>query len=130
MPVGCVLLTAWILLCPQTLSARQWQMRPADAYEFAQKLYEQQDFQAAATEFDRFVHFFADDDRAPDAAFYAGMARFSMQKYQPAIDAFDRTIRSYPGSKQALEARFMISRCYQKQDDIDRSVMMLRQIIR
>lgn len=130
MPAGCVLLTVWILLCPQTLSARQWQMHPADAYKFAQKLYEQQDFQAAATEFDRFVHFFADDDRAPDAAFYAGMARFSMQKYQQAIDAFDRVIRSYPGAKQAIEARFMISRCYQKQNDIESSAMMLRQIIR
>ncbi|MFW6284556.1 MAG: tetratricopeptide repeat protein, partial [Desulfosalsimonas sp.] len=111
-------------------SARELTVSPDAAYAFAQKLYEQQDFQAAATEFDRFVHFFADDDRAPDAAFYAGMARFSMQKYQQAIDAFDRVIRSYPGSKQALEARFKISRCYQKQKDIDRSAMMLRQIIR
>lgn len=111
-------------------SARELTVTPGAAYAFAQKLYDQQDFQAAATEFDRFVHFFEKDKRAPAAAFYAGMARFSMQRYQGAIDAFDRLIRSYPGSEQALEARFMISRCYQKQNDVDRSAMMLQQIIR
>ncbi|MCF8028054.1 MAG: tetratricopeptide repeat protein [Desulfobacteraceae bacterium] len=123
-----MVLLCLILVLPA--SARELTVTPGAAYAFAQKLYEQQDFQAAATEFDRFVHFFEKDKRAPAAAFYAGLARFSMQHYQEAIDAFNRLIRSYPGSKQALEARFMISRCYQKQNDIDSSTMELRQIIR
>lgn len=126
--LSAVVLLCLILVLPA--SARELTVTPGAAYAFAQKLYEQQDFQAAATEFDRFVHFFEKDKRAPAAAFYAGLARFSMQHYQEAIDAFNRLIRSYPGSKQALEARFMISRCYQKQNDIDSSTMELRQIIR
>ncbi len=111
------------------LQAGQWCVTPDSAYGFADQLFEKQDYEAAATEFARFVHFFPDDSRAPHAAFKAGMAFFSNQQYRSAMDAFDNVIKRFSASNDALESRFMISRCYQKLNETDNALRILQQII-
>ncbi|MBF0468164.1 MAG: hypothetical protein HQK61_04660, partial [Desulfamplus sp.] len=57
-------------------------------YQYALDRFEQQDFQTAVVEFNRFIYFFPKDSRLKEAAFKKGVALFHSKRYEEALVIF------------------------------------------
>lgn len=99
-------------------------------YAFARQIYEEGHYPAAAAEFRRFLHFFPHHERAADAAFFAAMCDFHLQRYPEAIRAFRKVIERNPDSEPAVEARFMLSRSYSRLGEHQNALQVLQWIAR
>ncbi len=108
--------------------ASRLDLAPEAVLEFARENFDNGDYRAAATEFKRFVHFFPDHARAPEAAYQAGAAYFHMKRYARAIDAFEKVTAQFGGTEPATEARFMISRCHVKLGNTEDALYILNRI--
>ncbi|MBS3732874.1 MAG: tetratricopeptide repeat protein [Desulfobacterales bacterium] len=115
------------LLLPKA-GASQLGLSPEAVLEFARENFDNGDYRTAAIEFKRFVHFFPDHRRAPEAAYQAGAAYFHMKRYARAIDAFKKLTAQFGGTEPATEARFMISRCHVKLDNTRDALYTLERI--
>ncbi|MBF0257310.1 MAG: hypothetical protein HQK62_00490 [Desulfamplus sp.] len=57
-------------------------------YQYAIDRFEQQDFQTAIVEFNRFIYFFPKDKRVKEATFKKGVALFHAKRYEEALTIF------------------------------------------
>ncbi len=103
----------------------------ADAqYAFAQKLFQQQDYDTGIAEFQRFIHFFPQDDRVPEAEAYIGQAQLRAGQYKKAIRSFETLIDKYEGHPQAVSAFFHISDCFLRLEDPQQAIITLQNLAR
>lgn len=91
----------------------------ADAqFQFAETLFKTGDYSRAITEYNRFIHFFPDDDRIGMALFQTAMAYRLNNQFGEAMNGFDAVIRKSPkDSSLAIRSHFLISDCHMKQND-------------
>lgn len=84
-------------------------------FDYAQTLFEQQDFTAAQVEFKRFIHFFPKDPRHDRADYTAGVALFRSGQYYEAAKRFDTIIRQSKNidSPWARKSCFMQSQAFE-----------------
>ena len=84
-------------------------------FDYAQALFEQQDFTAAQVEFKRFIHFFPKDPRHDRADYTAGVALFRSEQYYEAAKRFDTIIRQSKNidSPWARKSCFMQSQAFE-----------------
>jgi len=99
-------------------------------YKFAQKLFNREAYSLAISEFQRFVHFFPDDSRIPDAISYLGKSHFNNGQYDKAIKTFQNLINQYDGHKKALLSYFDISECYLRLQQPQQALISLQNLIR
>ena len=83
-------------------------------YRFADNYFEQKAYFNAISEYERFIHFFPQDPRVPQAHFKIGQSYFRGNRFDQAIRAFRHVIEKYEGSDLAAEAYLGISACYSK----------------
>ena len=87
-------------------------------FGFAGHLYETGEYDAAITEYLRFVHHYPDDKRSEEAMFQAGMAHFSQGRYGRATTLFERVVREgQTMSAFAVEAAFMAAQSDRRRND-------------
>ncbi|WP_028326138.1 tetratricopeptide repeat protein [Desulfatirhabdium butyrativorans] len=82
-------------------------------YSFALQYYQSQDNGRAASEFDRFVHFFPDDPRVPEAMMFAAEAMFRDGRHPDALKRFEAIADRFPGTRFAVRSQFEAARCLQ-----------------
>lgn len=84
-------------------------------FDYAQALFEQEDFIAAQVEFKRFIHFFRKDPRRERADYTAGVALFRSGQYYEAAKRFDTIIRQSKDidSPWARKSCFMQSQAFE-----------------
>jgi tetratricopeptide (TPR) repeat protein len=97
-------------------------------FAFAESLFEQQKFSQAAAEYERFVHFFPDDQRVELAAFKIGQSYFNGDRWQPAIRELNAFTARFSRSPLAARAGFIISQCYLKLGDERSAVATLTRL--
>ena len=125
-------LTLVALFCLATV----WLWRPAAAiqidadsqYAFASQLYADRQFLEAAAEFQRFVFFFPEDPRAPEAGLKIARAYMHAGKYQEAIKAARKLAESGKGKQVTAGAYFIISRCYREMNFPTQAVATLHNL--
>jgi tetratricopeptide (TPR) repeat protein len=99
----------------QIVSAQNTIQLNADTQlEFADHCFDNQDFEAAALEYKKFIYFFNDDARAPFAEFRIGMSYFHNNAYAQALNQFTRILDQNGVTDTGILSAFMISRCYQR----------------
>ncbi len=81
-------------------------------YRFARKLFEGRFYEAAIFEFQRFIHFFPNDPREPEALSYVGRAYYHLEEYGDAIQRLQDLIDRFEGHPDALRAFFYLADCY------------------
>ena len=84
-------------------------------FDYAQALFEQEDFTAAQVEFKRFIHFFPKDPRHDRADYTAGVALFRSGQYYEAAKRFDTIIRQSKNidNPWARQSCFMQSQAFE-----------------
>jgi outer membrane protein assembly factor BamD len=79
---------------------------------YAMKLYENEDWEEAANEFQAIVLQFPGNAVVDDAQFYLGKTRFSREEYLIAAYEFSKLIKNMPASELIPEAQLMLAECY------------------
>ena len=98
-------------------------------FDYANTLFDQGNFSAAAMEYRRFIHFFADDPRVPNARFQIGLSLLNDRQFKQAIDAFQAVIDSYDASHLAIDAYFKISEAHLIQRDFGAAILALQNLL-
>lgn len=83
-------------------------LKADEQFEFAESYFRKGEYYRAIGEFQRFIHFFPQDQRVPAAMFKVGESYFKGQRFKQAIDTFEAVIDKYPDTDLAVRSYFMI----------------------
>ena len=95
-------------------------------FAFADHSYQQNHYDTAISEFERFMYFYPDDARMEEAMFKTGMCHFRRDRYDSAVKVFDRLIWQYGSSDHAIEAVFMAAESDMRRNDVRGALARLR----
>jgi TolA-binding protein len=101
---------------------------PPDQFSFAESLFAEHDHYRAITEFKRFLHYSADDPRAPQAQLTIAKAYIAGKRWQQADAALEKTWQLYPTSPQALAARRLYAQVAFDRQDYETARQRYRQL--
>lgn len=106
-----------VLICANAVRAESTLSINADAQlGLAESFFDRADYQQAIGEYQKFLYFFPNDERALCAEYKIALAWFNDGRYEKALDGFAiiaaKHISDGPIDGMPLEARFMVSRCY------------------
>ncbi|EMS80454.1 tetratricopeptide repeat protein [Desulfotignum phosphitoxidans] len=125
-----VLLVFTALLTNQSV-AGQMVINSDMQFDYAMKLYQDQDYDTAQTEFKRFVHFFPDDPRVGEAMFKTGMALFHQNRFFDAARQFNRIIEDRKIQDPfTRESYFMQSRAFVKLGNLGYGQLVLQNFLK
>lgn len=112
-----ILLAATVFPCPAF--ALETPSQPGDKlFGFAGHLFETGEYDAAITEYLRFIHLYPGDGRTGEAMFQAGMAHFRQGRHGRATTLFERVVREEETmSDVAVEAAFMAAESDRRRND-------------
>jgi tetratricopeptide (TPR) repeat protein len=80
--------------------------------DYADQLFKNNDYETAALEYKRFIHFFPNDERVAKAMYNIGVSYFRAGRHEYAITSFRNIIDRYPEKNISGQASFMMSRTY------------------
>ena len=98
-------------------------------YQYAEICFARGDYEAAAGEFKRFVHFFPEDARVEKAMFAIAMSDYHRERFQEAIAAFTEAEDRFPNTPLSVRAAFMISDCYLRLNDTGNAIITLHNLL-
>lgn len=98
-------------------------------YTYATARLEAGAFDEAIAEFNRFIHFFPDDARAPRARYLTGLAHFKAGRYEDAAAVFAAFIQNDHGPELTVDAFFMLSDSHARQGMVEQAIMDLHYLI-
>ncbi len=87
-------------------------LSPDDRLQYAIKLYEDEDFEDASTEFEALLLQYPGSSIVDDAQYYLGMSRFQREEYILAAFEFSKLIKNMPASEFVADAQFMLAESY------------------
>ena len=98
-------------------------------YLYAETCFNRGDYEAATTEYKRFVYFFPEDMRVEKAMFAIALSDFRRERYPEAIAAFMEAENRFPDTPMSIRATFMISDCYLKLKDTGNAIITLHNLL-
>jgi tetratricopeptide (TPR) repeat protein len=119
-----------LLFLPLFASARTLTIDADSQFEYAQHLFSEGLFEQAATEFNRFIYFFPEDDRVENALFQAGLSFYKMTRFQEAKKVFGQVIERGSEGEYVHRAALMIAECRVQLHDVEGAIASLDQLIR
>jgi tetratricopeptide (TPR) repeat protein len=129
-PLPCCLLCLLLVLSTFGSAAAKPLTIDADTqFAYAQHLFYEGQYEAAAHEFDRFVYFFADEPRVAKARFQTGSCYFKLKRFSAAESALLSLLATLPPGPLANRTRFLIAECRVGEKNIAGAVRMLRYLI-
>jgi outer membrane protein assembly factor BamD len=87
-------------------------MSPDERLQYAIKLYEDEDFEDAATEFEALILQYPGSSIVDDAQYYLGMSKFYREEFILAAYEFSKLIKNMPASEFVADAQFMLAESY------------------
>jgi len=105
---GALLLVIWGCSSSRDLSDLTADERLASAI----KLYEDEDFEDAATEFEALLLQYPGNSIVDDAQYYLGMCKFQREEYILSAFEFSKLIKNMPASEFVADAQFMLAESY------------------
>jgi len=97
-------------------------------FHFAEEYFFKQDYSRAISEYNRFIHFFPEDNRVELAVFRTGISYFKSGIFRKAINSFT-SIVAQSDNDLLVQAYFMISECYLKLREPGQAVINLQNLI-
>lgn len=119
-----------LFFLPVFVSAGTLTIDADSQFRFARRLFDEGKFEQAATEFDRFIYFFPDDDRVQPALFLEGRSFFNAKRFGEAKTIFSRMVEQASEGEYTSRASLMIAACQFQLNDAEGAVASLEQLIR
>jgi outer membrane protein assembly factor BamD len=79
---------------------------------YAINLYQEEDYEAAANEFQAIVLQYPGNPVVDDAQYYLGMTRFHREEFILAAYEFSKLVKNMPASEFVQQGQFMLAECY------------------
>ena len=105
---GALLLLIWGCSSTNDLS----DLSADDRLTSAVKLYEDEDFEDAATEFEAILLQYPGNSIVDDAQYYLGMCKFQREEFILSAFEFSKLIKNMPASEFVADAQFMLAESY------------------
>lgn len=83
-----------------------------DRLEYAMQLYQEEDFETAATELEALLLQYPGSSIVDDAQYYLGLCRFFREEYILSAYEFSKLIKNMPASELVADAQFMLAESY------------------
>jgi tol-pal system protein YbgF len=109
------LLFLMLLLKPASALPGQIILDADDQFEFAQQLMERGEYQGAVGEFQRFIHFFPEDEKVPKAHYLIGVSYLRARKYETARKVLGEVYKNYSNRPLSGKALLLIGESYYRQ---------------
>jgi TolA-binding protein len=103
------------LLHSQSVFSEQKVIVSDDQFDFARHLMDKKEYRLAVTEFERFVYFFPEDEKVPEARYLRAACYLEAKDYEAARDALIEIQRLYMDRPIWLKALFLIGESYYRQ---------------
>lgn len=87
-------------------------LTPEEHLQKAIKLYNDEDYEDAVTEFEAIILQYAGSSIIDDAQYYLGMTRYQRGEYIIAAYEFSKLLKNIPASPFVPDAQFMLAECY------------------
>ncbi|MBW1681428.1 MAG: tetratricopeptide repeat protein [Deltaproteobacteria bacterium] len=97
---------------------------------FARHLMSKGEYDAAVSEFERFIHFFPEDTQVPLAQELKGLCLLMGRHYEKAREVFRHILKTYPASESGAKALFLIGESYYRQGVPKEAEIYFRKLIR
>ncbi len=129
-----IICTLWIGIFPRFTHADEpvtqlVQLDRDRQYAFARSLYVSRRFTRAAAEFERFIFFFPDDTRVPEAQFKVADAYFKAGQYQEAITVCRIVTEKGESSLDTDRFYLLLARCQVKVNQVDQALITLHNLL-
>jgi tol-pal system protein YbgF len=103
------------LLHPASALSVQITIDSEEQYQFARQTMEKGEYLRAVAEFERFIHFFPNEEKVPQAQYLIGVCYLKGKEYALAREALEDVYRSYSGRPVAGKALFLMGESYYRQ---------------
>jgi tetratricopeptide (TPR) repeat protein len=123
------LFIALIFSAPAPLLADQKTIQSDDIFQFARQYLDKKDYQKAIIEFDRFIYFFPDEEKVPEARYLTGLCYLESAQFEESREILRKVYEVYRESPYAGEALFLLGESYYRQGLWDESELYFRAII-
>lgn len=87
-------------------------LSPEERFNYAMKLYQDEDYEEAVREFEAVILQFPGNAIVDDAQFYLGMTRYNRHEYILAAYEFSKLINNMAASEFLSQAQYQIAECY------------------
>jgi outer membrane protein assembly factor BamD (BamD/ComL family) len=88
------------------------------------------EFEGAVGEFERFLHFFPEDKRVPEARYFIGLSYLMAGRFEKARNALTDVYERYPGQPVAYRSLFMIGESYYRQGAFEEAERRFQSVVR
>lgn len=85
---------------------------PEERLNYVKKLYDDEDYEEAASEFQAIILQYPGNVIVDDAQYYLGMTRFHRGEYIMGAYEFSKLIKNMPASEFIASAQYMLAECY------------------
>lgn len=125
-----VLLFIFISLSlPASALSGQITIDSEDQFQFARQTMDRGDYLRAVGEFERFIHFFPEDEKVPEARYLIGVCYLKGKKYESARKVLEEVNKSYSSRPIGGKALFLIGESYYKQGLLKEAEHHFRKVI-
>jgi TolA-binding protein len=104
-----------LLFCATASPSTQILLDSEDQFRFAEEVMEKGDYLRAVVEFERFIHFFPDHEKLPQARLQIGLCYLKAGDFEKARAVFNHLHRTYPEDFISGKALLLMGESYYRQ---------------
>jgi len=129
-----IILSFWCLSCLVSTSHETWAGESVNCqtqYEFAEYLFNENDFFRAISEYKRFIFLCPDNPLCETCHFRICESYYHAERWNDAVESLEKFLTSYPDSSRYLEALYLMGsaeKCLQRYDDALSSFSLLTEV--
>jgi TolA-binding protein len=107
----------FLILClrPDPNDAAQVILNSDDQFQYAEDLMKRHEYPLAISEFERFIHFFPEDQKVPEAKLMIGQCYLDAREYEQARKTLEKVHKDYPETLWGGKALFLTGESYYRQ---------------
>jgi len=128
--LSCILSLFLIFLfsTPASPHAAQKIIQSDDLFLFARQYLDKKEYHKAIIEFDRFIYFFPDEEKVPEARYLIGLCYLESGQFEKARETLKQVYQGFKKSPYAGEALLLLGESYYRQGLWDESELYFRTI--
>jgi len=117
------------MIHPSTVLSEQIVVDSEEQFQLAFQVLEKGDYPRAVFEFERFVHFFPDDEKVPRARYLVGVCYLEGKKYEMARKSLEEVYGDYYPGPISGKALLLIGESYYRQGFLEQAASFFRKVM-
>lgn len=125
----CLTFTYIFLMVPASAFSVQIILDSEEQFQFARQTMEGGEYMRAIAEFERFIHFFPEDGKVPQARYLIGYCYLKARAYESARKALEEVYKRYSSRPVGGKALFLMGESYYRQGLLKEAQQSFKKVI-